>query len=388
MNNTTFQRRNFHIWTVLVYGAVGWNILVAQVANPGYSDKSLFRGAAGITTGAVQQSYTLNKYGTVAQQSAPLSIAIPLANRMLLMVASSAGMSKADTSKLQGIADTRVSLSYALPGDKFWMTIGASLPTGKTKLTSSELETSTKISQTALGLRIPIFGQGLNVNGGVAYASALTRRLVFGLGLSYAYRGNYEPVNATAITYDPGDEVSANVGIDFITYSKAARVSVDLSAAYSFEDRLNDKKIFQAGPRAIFLGVYSLKTGTFTHQLTARVRYRQQNTYITDSTSTTYNAGIQAEGQYSLTHQLNQWLVASAVGEIKYYTPDQLLISGQLVESGDAEIGSVGADFLLLVSEVVSPTIGVRYSIGNITIDDIFYELTGFEVNIGLRVSF
>jgi len=388
MNNTTFQRRSFHIWIVLVCGAVVWNILVAQIANPGYNDKSLFRGAAGITTGAVQQSYTLNKYGTVAQQSAPLSIAIPLANRMLFTIASSAGMSKADTSKLQGIADTRVSLSYALPGDKFWMTIGASLPTGKTKLTSSELETSTKISQTALGLRIPIFGQGLNVNGGVAYASALTRRLVFGLGLSYAYRGNYEPINTTTISYDPGEEISVNVGIDFITYSKVARLSVDLSTAYSFEDRLNDKKIFHAGPRAIFLGVYSLKTGTFTHQLTARVRYRQQNTYITDSVSTTYDAGVQVEGQYSLTHQLNEWLVASAVGEVKYYTPDQLLISGQLVESGNAEIGSVGGDLLFLVSDVVSPTLGVRYAIGNITIDDISYELTGFEVNIGLRVSF
>lgn len=388
MNNTTFQQGNFHIWAVLVCGAMVWNTLVAQIANPGYTDKSLFRGAAGITTGAVQQSYTLNKYGTVAQQSAPLSIAVPLANRMLLTVASSAGMSKADTSKLQGVADTRVSLSYALPGDKFWMTIGASLPTGKTKLTNSELETSIKISQTALGLRIPVFGQGLNINGGMAYASALTRRLVFGFGISYAYRGTYEPINTATISYDPGDEVSANVGIDFITYSKAARLSIDLSAAYSFEDRLNGTKTFQAGPRAILLGVYSLKTGTFTHQLTARIRYRQQNTYITDSVTTTYDAGVQGEGQYSLTYQLNEWLVASAVGEVKYYTPDQLLISGQLAESGNAAIGAVGADFLFLVSDVVSPTLGVRYARGSITIDDINYELTGVEVNLGVRISF
>lgn len=385
---TTFKLRALHIGAVFFIGMTAVQVLSAQIAKPGYDDKLLFRGMTGITTGGVQQSYTLQGFGTVSQQSAPFSVAVPITNRMLLMVANSVGSSKADTAELQGIADTRVSLSYVLPGDKFWLAAGASVPTGKTKLTSSELLVSTKISQAALALRMPVFGQGFNGNIGLAYATAFTRRLVFGLGTSYAFKGEYEPIDASSIKYNPGDEISANMGIDFITYSKEARLSLDISGTYFLEDQLNDAKIFQSGPRAIIFAVYSLKMGDFNHQLSTRIRYRSQNTSITDSSSTKYDAGIQAEGQYTLTHQLNEWLIASAVGEVKYYTPDQLVISGQLVESGNAEIGSVGADFLFIFSDIITPTLSLRYMQGNITIDDQFYDLSGFEAGVGLKISF
>lgn len=388
MKNIPFHNLNMHILASAVVLAVVCVPLSAQIAQQGYDDKMLFRGMTGITTGGVQQSYTLNGYGTVSQQSVPISISIPVSNRMLLMAANAVGMSKADTSTLQGIADTRISLSYVLPGDKFWMTAGVSIPTGKTKLTNSELETSTKISQTALGLQIPVFGQGFNGNAGLAYATAFTRRLVFGLGASYAFKGEYEPIEAVRLKYNPGDEISVNAGIDFITYSKAARFSLDVSGTYFLEDQLAGKKIFQSGTRAIFFAVYSLKAGEFNHQLSTRIRYRLPNTYITDSTSTTYNAGMQAEGQYTLTKRLNEWLIGSAVGEVKYYTPDQLLISGRLVESGNAEIISAGPDFLFVFSDVVSPTLSIRFLFGNMTVDDVSYTINGFEAGVGLKVSF
>ncbi|MBI2427946.1 MAG: hypothetical protein HYV29_03980 [Ignavibacteriales bacterium] len=385
---TSFKLRSLHIWAVLLPGILLLNSLYAQIAKPGYDDKMLFRGATGVTTGAVQQQYTLSGYGTVSQQSAPLSIAVPISNRMLLAVANSAGMTTADTSELQGIADTRISLSYVLPGEKFWIAAGASIPTGKTKLSNTELKTSTIISQAALGMKVPVFGQGFGGNVGIAYATAFTRRLVFGVGTSFAYKGSYEPIEAASITYDAGDEVSVNVGLDFITFSKEARFSFDVSGTYFLEDKLDGKKIFQSGPRAIMFAVYSLKTGAYNHQLSSRVRYRLQNTSITDSVSTKFDAGLQAEGQYSLTHQLNEWLVGSAVLEAKYYTPDQFQLGGQLVESGNAEIGSAGADFVFIVSDILFPTLNIRYSFGNITIDDSFYEISGFEIGMGLKISF
>jgi hypothetical protein len=85
---------------------------------------------------------------------------------------------------------------------------------------------------------------------------------------------------------------------------------------------------------------------------------------------------------------LNEWLIGSAVGEIKYYTPDQLLISGRLVESGTARSISVGPDFLFVLSETVSPTLSMRYVTGTITIDDVNYAFNGFEAGVGLKISF
>lgn len=385
---TSFKLHSVHIWAFFFTGIISVQSLSAQIAKPGYDDKLLFRGMTGITTGAVQQSYSLDGYGTVSQQSAPLSIAVPLTNRMLLSVANSAGMTTSDTSEIRGIADTRISVSYVLPGDKLWVTAGASIPTGKTKLTSSELESSLKISQSALGMRIPVFGQGLSGNVGLAFATAFTRRFVFGIGTSYYYKGEYEPIEAVSNTYDAGDEISGNIGFDYITYTKSARFSVDLSGTYFLEDQLDGKSIFQSGPRAILFAVYSLKTEEYNHQLSTRIRYRLQNTSITDSSNTKYDTGIQAEGQYALTYQLNEWLIGTAIGEAKYYTPDQLLVSGRLVESGNAEIGSVGADFTFLVSDIILPVVNLRFMAGNITIDDTFYEISGFEAGIGLKVSF
>ena len=385
---TSFKVHSLHIWATVFTGIILLNSMQAQIAKPGYDDKMLFRGATGITTGAVQQSYTLTGYGTVSQQSAPLSIAVPLSIRMLLAVANTVGMAKADTSELQGIADTRISLSYVLPGDKFWLAAGASIPTGKTKLSNAELETSTKISQAALGMKVPVFGQGFNGNVGIAYATAFTRRLVFGIGTSFSYKGSYEPIEAASIKYDAGDEISANIGLDFITYSKLARFSFDISGTYFLEDKLDGTKIFQSGPRAIIVAVYSLKTGEYNHQVSTRIRYRQQNSSITDSSTTKFDAGLQAEGQYSLTYQLNEWLIGSGVVEMKYYTPDQFLLGGQLIKSGNAEIVSIGADFAFLVSDIIAPTMNIRYSIGNITIDDVFYDINGFEIGVGLKVSF
>jgi hypothetical protein len=388
MNNTPLQSRTFLLWTTIISIVIVFNPLFAQIAKPGYDANLLFRGITGVTTGGVQQNYTLNGYGTLSQQSVPISIAVPISNRILLLATNAVGVSKADTSKLQGITDTRISLSYVLPGEKIWMTAGVSIPTGKTKLTNSELETSSKISQTALGLRIPVFGQGFNGNAGFAYATAFTRRLVLGLGASYVFKGEYEPIEALSLKYNPGDEISVNAGIDFITYSKAARLSLDVSGTYFFKDQLSGKKIFQSGARAMMFALYSLKLGELNHQLSARIRYRLQNTFITDSTSTTYAAGTQAEVQYALTKRLNEWLIGSAVGEIKYYTPDQLLISGRLVESGTARSISVGPDFLFALSETVSPTLSMRYVTGTITIDDVNYAFNGFEAGVGLKISF
>ena len=362
--------------------------LRAQIAKPGYEDKLLFRGITGVTVGGNQMQWELKGYTTISQQSAPVSVAVPLSNRMLFTLANYGAISTSDTTKVQGVADTRVSLSYILPGDKFWLTTGASIPTGQTKLEIDQLAMMSIMSQNAFGYKVPVFGQGLNANLGIAYATPLTRRFVLGIGTSFIYKGSYEPLNNSPITYDQGDEVSTNVGFDYITYAKTSRVSLDITASYFFEDKLGDVKKFQSGPRLMLFGVYALKTENMNHQFSGRLRYRLQNTSFTDTVSTKYDAGTQVEGQYSLTYPLNSWLTGAAIGEIKYYTGDQFHNGIQVVETGAAHVYSLGGDFIFLVSEILLPTLSVRYSTGDITIEDINYDITGVEIGFGLKVSF
>lgn len=386
---TTLKNRTFHICAVLLFGVMLSLFPVqAQIAKPGYEDKLLFRGITGVTLGGNQTLWQLKGFRTINQQTAPISFAVPLSNRILLSAANYGAITSSDTTKVQGLADTRVSLSYVLPGDRFWLTAGASIPTGKTKLETDELAMMSIMSQNAFGYKVPVFGQGFNMNFGIAYATPLTRRLVMGVGTSYIFRGSYEPISNSSTKYDAGDEVTSNIGIDYIAYSKTSRFSLDASFSYFFEDKLNSEKKFQSGSRIMLFGVYSLKAEKLNHQISTRVRYRLQNTSFNDSSSIKYNAGTQLDGQYTLSSQLNSWSTGVAVVGIKLYSADQLPIGQDIVETGKAQIISVGGDLLFHFSEILTPTLSLRYSTGDITLEDEEYDVSGFEIGLGLKVSF
>ncbi len=391
MINTTFKLRVLHISTVIfVLWLSFFDKLPAQIADA-VNDKSVFRGIRGVTIGAIVQHWNVTGLGTITQQSSPISISLPLANRMLFSVTTS-GMNTSTSAKvdssIHGISDTRFSLSYVLPGDKVWLTLGLSLPTGETKLDPTELQMTSLVSQTAFNFKVPTFGQGVGGNFGLVYAGTITRRLVLGIGASYNFKGEYEPVNINPNPkYNPGDEISTNLAFNYLSYSKSARLSMDLTATYFFEDKINNVIKYQSGPRGIGLISYSLKMGKLNHLLQTRLRYRLANKVFGNDT-TEYKSSTQIEGQYSLTMPLNDWVNGTVVGEYKSYSADQTVIAGQLVETGKAGIVSFGGDAGFLFSEILYPTISIRYSSGTIVYEGRSYSVSGIEAGVGVKISF
>jgi hypothetical protein len=378
MINTSFKLHNLHISVEKA------------------SDKSIFRGASGVTFGAVHQEWQLKdslgeKIGTIKQQSAPVTVSVPLANRLLLTVTNSGVSSHYSTLNSMNIIDTRVGFSFVFPGEKFWFTGSVSVPTGKTKLSTEDLELTNKLSQTAFGYKVPTFGQGLSGNASLVYAGSLTRRMVLGFGLSYFYKGSYNPVAVSTSKYDPGDEISLNMGFDYITYSKDARISLDVTSTYFFDDALIDASktegAFRSGPRVIGTVIYSLKTGAVQHTALLRTRYRLPNTYILNNSAKS-DASLQVEGQYAFGTMLNTWCYASIVGEGKYYTPDQIVLSSSVVETGNAAIGAAGADLTVVSWGWIQPTLGARYAMGNLTISGADYDVNGIDASLTVRVAF
>jgi hypothetical protein len=366
--------------------------LPAQIADP-VNDKSLFRDTRSITIGAVVQDWNVTGLGTITQQSSPISISLPLANRMLLSVTTS-GMNTATTAKvdstISGIVDTRFSLSYVLPGDKVWLTAGLNLPTGKTKLDQTEVQMTSLISQTAFNYKVPTFGQGVNGNFGLVYAGTITRRLVLGVGASYNFRGAYEPINLSANSnpkYNPGDEVSTNIAFNYISFSKIARVSMDLTVTYFFKDKIDNAEKYQSGSRGIGLISYSIKTGKFNHLLQTRLRYHLPNKAFGVDT-TEYKSSTQIETQYSLSTPLNNWLNGTIIGEYKLYNADQTVIAGNLVETGKAGIVSFGGDAGFLFSDIFYPTISIRYSSGTFVYEGTSYNVSGIDAGVSIKILF
>jgi len=110
--------------------------------------------------------------------------------------------------------------------------------------------------------------------------------------------------------------------------------------------------------------------------------------FYSNGISTEYDAAVHLEGQYSISRQLTEWLMGTGVVEMKYFTADQVPFGTGIITTGNATIGLVGTDLIFLVSEIFSPTVTLRYGMGNTTIDDIQYDVSGFEVGLGLKISF
>ncbi len=381
--------RSFHISAVILTAVLlFFESASAQFEKPG-SSRSIFAGASGVTFGGITQTWTIKDSGTISQQSAPVVISVPLSNRMLMSVTNSGASSSFDTSSYSGIVDTRLSLSYVFPGDKFWLTGGVSIPTGKTKLAPQELVLTSLVSQTAFAYRVPTFGQGLSGNIALVYAGTITRRMVLGIGLSYFYKGMYEPVEAASkFEYDAGDELSANLGYDFITFSKVARLSFDVTATYFLDDNLNGKKVFRSGPRFIGLAAYSIRSGSMNHLVQIRSRYRLPNTFYTSTSEMKNDATLQIEGQYTLSYPVMEWLQASGVVELKHFGVDQVIVGGVPVETGKADIVSIGADGTFLFSSVIFPTLSLRYATGTVMMDQRSRDVQGIEAGLSVRVVF
>lgn len=381
--------RSFHISAVLLTAVLlFFDNASAQFEQPGGS-RSIFAGASGVTVGAVSQQWTIKDSGSIMQQSSPFSLSVPLSNRMLMSVTNSGASTSFGSEKVSGIVDTRVSLSYVFPGDKFWLTGGVSVPTGKTKLTTSQLTLASLVSQTAFAYRVPTFGQGVSGNIAVVYAGTITRRMVLGIGLSYFYKGKYEPVEAASkFEYDAGDEFSVNLGYDFITFSKVARLSFDMTATYFLDDQLNGSTVFRSGPRFIGLAAYSIKSGSMNHLVQLRSRYRLPNTFYNSGTATKNEATLQMEGQYTVSYPIAEWLQGSAVGELKNFASDQVLVGGVPIESGKAQVISVGADGTFLFSTVIYPTLSLRYATGSVTMENKVRDVHGIEAGLMIRVVF
>jgi len=390
MINTTFKLRALHISTVVLLLLSFFETILAQIAEP-VNNKSLFRGARGITIGSVVQHWNVTGLGTISQQSLPISLSMPLTNRMLLSINTSAMNTSTNATvdaSINGFVDTRFSLSYVLPGDKVWLTAGLSLPTGKTKLDTSELKMTSLVSQTAFNYRVPTFGQGLGGNFGLVYAGMITRRLVLGIGVSYNYKGEYEPISFKPNPkYNPGDEISTNLAFNYLSYSKSARLSMDITGTYFFKDKINDLAKYQSGSRVIGLISYSLRTEKFSHLLQTRLRYRLANTVFGNDT-TEYKSSTQIEGQYSLSRQVYDWLNGTIIVEYKSYSADQTIIAGNLVETGKASIVSIGGDAGFLFSDIVYPTVSIRYSSGTIVFEGKSYNVSGIEAGVGVKISF
>jgi len=147
---------------------------------------------------------------------------------------------------LPRIAGSKVRASYNFK-DYFLATTGVQIPTGNSKLSSSEVPVAGAIATPQMAFQVSDVQTGFNWSSSLSSSYQLTDELVVGAGASYLLRGSYIPVDSSG-TYKPGDELTLTVGTDYdILFGD---MQVKLMGEYMFSwygtDTYNNSDVYQA----------------------------------------------------------------------------------------------------------------------------------------------
>lgn len=120
---------------------------------------------------------------------------------------------------LNGFTDIRVRGVAHLAGDNLLLTFGATAPTGRVRLSATEVEALGVIGAPTLGFVAPFLGGGFGASGGLVVAWRVGP-WAMGLGSSVEYRTRYTPIDAlvagvsTPTDLEPGLGYHGSFGLD------------------------------------------------------------------------------------------------------------------------------------------------------------------------------
>lgn len=290
-----------------------------------------------------------DNYYRISQAAFPLTTVSPITNKINLLFATShstALMNRNLEDGLQGIADGKIKAFYQIIPNHLLLNGGISIPFGKNRLSTEEINVAEVLYESVLGFGVTRFGEGLDSEFGVSSAFRLTNTITIGAGLGFLNKGEYEFHKNSPITFKPGNEYSFSIGIDLNSDSLFFRNDI-LYKSYS-TDKLDSEPY--------------LKQGT-QFEITSRMSYRIFPATINFLVKHVYKSDNQFYGSlnYYLTDDLNfidnsTWLKMS----IEYQKSSSLAFIARFgvnrfgksaIQWGDATIYSAGLGLQKKISE-------------------------------------
>lgn len=232
-------------------------------------DVSSREPVASLTTSCSVQMWRMEAgdHRVVNQVSFPVLLTAPVGRDIRLSIQHTPAMSRwYGRYKINGTSDTWIQGSYLHPNKTLLLNFGLGVPTGKTRLNNEEFELGQILSQNFFRFSLPVYGQGLCARAGAAGAFPLGEKAVLGVGGQYLMRGRYNPVEyryefdgivkTADDPYEPGDEATAQVGLD-VRLDDHFKLMADAEYTFYQKDMLGDKEIFQAGAKTtVGIGLY------------------------------------------------------------------------------------------------------------------------------------
>lgn len=166
------------------------------------------------------------KVTQIRQLSVPIGVTFALTSSWSLDFGASytrgdvqfaAGTPAERTASLDGMSDVKVRISGPIVGDALVLTLAGNIPTGATKLDTTQLAAVRVLAAPAFGLLQPALGFGPAGSVGLV-GSRMMGSWVAALGASFEYRGKFSPVAALQSginpDYDPGNAYHFSLGLE------------------------------------------------------------------------------------------------------------------------------------------------------------------------------
>ncbi|MDZ7335241.1 MAG: hypothetical protein ONB33_11805 [candidate division KSB1 bacterium] len=220
--------------------------------------KPVFAASDGgmLRTGIITQVWAIeNIDDPIKEITIPIEVVYPIRPNLTIQINHSPASSQFGGIRMAGLSDTYIRSNYALQENRAMLSLGIGLPTGKTELDDKERSIASLLSYNAFKFHTPVFGQGLTISAGGMYAYPINDKLTVGAGVNYVYRGRYKYTKYLKDAYDPGDQIGANIGFDYLMLP-ILRSSFDVVMSYYTADKLSNTKMYVSGPKlALKLGL-------------------------------------------------------------------------------------------------------------------------------------
>ncbi|NIR49929.1 hypothetical protein GWO43_15585 [candidate division KSB1 bacterium] len=366
--------------SALILVALFFNSLFGQPARTEFIRKQTFKTNLRLKTWSFEEQSGFERFTEVV---VPLTYTHPIGERFALDAVtvpyfSNVQFAGAGGVTLTHVTDTFLRGSYILGDNRALLTFGASIPSGKTKFDVDELQIAGLAANRPLANPVTNLGTGVNLNFGLAAAQDFGP-WVFGLGVGYAWRGEYDVRNGTQeIEITPGNEVNLTFGMErgFELATGPSKFIVDFVYTFYTEDELAGQPFFEAGDKFLLQSSFIFPVSIFDPLI-----IRAQNRWRLDNEST--NAALIDNGNefdfgLSATHKLRNDL------RLKYLL-DAKIYSDTVNDSEGALIFGVGMGVFHKFSDFFSIDPTIKFYKGKIkTGPNSDIDVTGFEFVLGL----
>lgn len=322
----------------------------------------------------------------ISQLTIPVSGFIPLQDNLELRFFTATASSKLESGDeeytFSGMSDLRLQINSAFSDDRFLLSAGFNLPTGKKKLShEDEQPVMALLTQNYLSFPSRRLGEGfgLNLLAGAAITSGTSR---LGGTVMYQLNGSYEAYEGDG-DYTPGNMFSASANAD--TRSGNLILAGDIIFTTFGTDKYDGRKVFkQSDQLELRAGAgYALDNYGFDAELRYFIRGRNDR-FKTDETLDyrlkVYGNEFSAAGRFTYRPGPN-WYLAPLF--------DLRLISGNEFEDerrlGNANNIGFGFDLGYLVAAGFDFGIGFKYYTGSADGGNI--DLSGYQLSAGITAS-